>query len=201
MTRHTSKHQRVEAVALSSILTTAGSTALLSTSTSSNSMLLEKGDYPRIKSNQGGEAAAQCPRLQSRVMYWIAVMLTLRNSGDSRERVEEDPPATECLADQLPPIFNYSNYFTTKEALCLSGLLMKRSTCEHETLGEAFIAFLTETAQEKTGKVLICTHSEMAPFLLRALRIDPTFSTDAQFKKEYKSFRREWKKRKKGPQC
>jgi hypothetical protein len=148
-------------------------------------------DQPKVSKRDVAAAKAQFPRLPTTVMFLLYDMVAFSSDDDARERVQQ---LSGYEDENIPRLFFNENYFTTEEARCLVRLKMtKNSPCK--TFGAAFGAFLDERFRNNDAQV--CTKSEVAPFLCKTLRIDPDFSRDKEFKREYQAFKKEWKKARK----
>jgi hypothetical protein len=131
------------------------------------------------------------PQLPTTLLLWLAdmVVFSYDNDDDALERVQQLGGYKD---ENIPPQFFNENYFTAEEALCLLRLKVKNSRCK--TFRSAFRGFIDERSHN--NKAQVCTSSEVVPFLCKTLRIEPYFSSDKKFKRDYQAFRKEWKKAK-----
>jgi hypothetical protein len=126
------------------------------------------------------------PDLYAMITCWINDMLCFSSNQQARERLQ----VPTRVDDNVPPFFN-EVYFTSDEAKYLA----KQMLPSGDSLGTAFQSLLDDRAS--AGSTEVCTSHDLAPFLREAFDIPSHFYKSEGFKKNYKTFEKEWRKRQK----
>mmetsp|Transcript_16539 Transcript_16539/g.18496 ORF Transcript_16539/g.18496 Transcript_16539/m.18496 type:complete len:375 (+) Transcript_16539:85-1209(+) len=121
------------------------------------------------------------PELLLKVSFWIGDMLKF-NNGDAEERLT----SPSRYLDQGYSVYVNDSYFTLDEAKFLMTQSMPNGKSLQTFLGEK----LNSTNEA-------CTSHDIAPVLYKAFGFEKTFFKSNPFKRDYKKFASDWKKKKK----
>jgi hypothetical protein len=124
------------------------------------------------------------PHLWKKIQFWLADMMNFSSDKDARVRLEFLPKLDEGI-----PLYFNEFYFSVNEAR----YLLDRSIVPFsgETLGEAYQKLLA--ARSNQFGATICTSSELCPFFRKIFDLPENFREPAHFKKDYKTFKTNWK--------